>query len=258
MPTTGKLEDAWPSAFVVNAQSHGKTKRVVRVQPLVTQVGDAIGLRESLIKNWIVSTSLRKRNAFFCNRPDAAKGWKLKEIDSHPAIKFAFPVKNVHVTITDLGRVGDEDAKENVLLDAEFGKGPQQQRISEVAEDVKSQSGQRRQWRQPCPPFRTPWRLEMKVTADDPRRAKVGQELQLDRGVDEVVQFEVQMLGENDPRLRKAQGFSHGMHGMNGRPVRGPWIEGGGELQLVLGATFPGLPRRQASSRQVALQRNFL
>jgi len=56
---------------------------------------------------------------------------------------------------------------------------------------------------QSCPPLETPCRFERKFTVDVPNGAKLEQELRRDRGIDEDVQCEVQMLDQNDPRLRK-------------------------------------------------------
>lgn len=169
-----------------------------KLRPQLRQVGDSLGLSD-MLRNWVTRTSLNSQAArFFCTGPDEPL-LLLPDVE-HPRIDFEFPVKNVHVTLADLGRAGDEEARERLLWDADYGIG-QKKRLREVAGDAPSEGGLQPRMQQVCFPGNTPWRLELHVTADDPRTLPGKNPKENDRGIDEIVQFEVRLLPEGDRRL---------------------------------------------------------
>lgn len=205
------------------------------LRPLIKQVGDSLGLNH-MSKNFVVSTSLRSQvSRFFCVDP---KNFPRALPDTeHPEIKFAFPVKNVHVTLTDLGKAdfGTEGAPKKpkkvppkTVWDA--GYATQADRIRTIQSDMTSDRGSARQFKPMCPPLDTPFRLEYHITADDPKTTDPPAHLtppfpppddSPDRGVDEVVQMEVRLLREGDPRLPRFGGGGGAEHGE--RPPAPPW-----------------------------------
>jgi len=171
-----------------------------KLVPLLKQIGDSVA-PSGREHNWVTSMNLGNRSArFFCQREKSAP--VLLPEQEHLRVAFAFPVKNVHITLTDLGRAGDNEAEVETLWEQHGTArsiwdsiyrvlGAPRRRI---LGNEPSEGGEAPRMRQLCPPPKTPRRVELHVTADDPR-AQPGKVMQeLDRGVDEVAQFEVRLV----------------------------------------------------------------
>jgi len=193
-------------------RSHAGAALGTKYEALIEQVGDAVG-HENLFKNWIMRAHLSDErddgsgSRFLCANPGKrggpSKPGKLLDDKDHPRIEFAFPVKNVHVELLDLGAADDAGAEERLLWDANYAT---DERIKQLTGRMPSQGGEMPRMRQLCPTANTPWRMELRVTADDARSA-ASQSLEgTDRGIDETIQFEARLLHEGNPKLlRKAQ-----------------------------------------------------
>jgi len=215
----------------------------LRLRPTVHEVGDSIGLRRKW-DNWIKTTTLGKSGeSFFCSDPANPATAPLRDT-AHPEIRFNFPVTNVHVTLKDLGKAGDADARERIIWDADYGKNAKG--MMQVDRNMPSEGGRVRRLMQLCPTMDEPHRLELHVTADDPSAASRPKNLEppfepidddeKDRGVDEVIQFEVRLVPEgglDPPSHRRA-------HAPHPRPSWGPFIEAGAAMSPTSVAVLLG------------------
>lgn len=242
-------------------QTKGGEPKLLR--PDLKQVGDSLGVA-TLAKNWITKTSLGSQRArFFCSDP--TKPLKLLPDTEHPEINFAFPVTNVHVTLTDLGRIGDENAGGKVIWDADYATGGE--KIKKIDSNMPSDAGSVRTMRPLCLPQDIPWHLELHVTADDPAPKNLKPPFEppeTDRGVDEIAQFEVGLRAEDDPRLHRppTSVAKASRRRMLNWPRSGPYYEAAPcsppETVLLLPTAFPTEMPKQLDKEPKANRRSFL
>ncbi|CAE7210417.1 unnamed protein product [Symbiodinium natans] len=184
--------------------------------PLIQQVGQSIGLNDFL-KNNVESFNLAFRQSpfpkFFCGK----EGETTRELpeNDHPALRFAAPVQNVSIELTNLGKLGK--GPKEVVWDAEFAA---RKPISAISGRMAPVGGSKRRFKPPCFPAKTKYRMELRVLAEDPEQGAEGagqprRRRGPDRSIDEVAEFEVQLLDRNDPlmqeRLKDAEAHYSGL-----------------------------------------------
>eukprot|EP00930_Biecheleria_cincta_P006803 TRINITY_DN107884_c0_g1_i1.p1 TRINITY_DN107884_c0_g1~~TRINITY_DN107884_c0_g1_i1.p1 ORF type:complete len:336 (+),score=76.05 TRINITY_DN107884_c0_g1_i1:44-1051(+) len=176
-----------------------------KLLPYMEQVGQAIGLSKDS-DNYITSFNMGiPRPKFFCRSADI-EPLPLPDAD-HPAIHFASPVKNVHVTLKYLGEAGTE-AEPEVVWDADYANG---KAVTQVSGTMPSSGGDQPNLVPPCFPEGKKHRLELRVTADDPKDPETDAEslrrdenkyLPKRKDIDEILQYEVKLLDENHPKMK--------------------------------------------------------
>eukprot|EP00933_Yihiella_yeosuensis_P062065 TRINITY_DN6499_c2_g1_i2.p1 TRINITY_DN6499_c2_g1~~TRINITY_DN6499_c2_g1_i2.p1 ORF type:complete len:301 (+),score=46.31 TRINITY_DN6499_c2_g1_i2:80-982(+) len=176
------------------------------LRPIVKQVGDSLllnpGSGNQVDKFEMLPHDSNQR--FFCRYShQMQRRFSLPDTE-HPILKFEHPVKNVHITLTDLGSRRKKD--NNIVWDADFAT--DEKPITEVSPSMPSTGGDVRKFRQLCYPENVPHRLELRVTADGAQESTIPKDLKPpfepkhpDRGIDEIVQIEVKFAKEGDPEL---------------------------------------------------------
>ncbi|CAK9116991.1 unnamed protein product [Durusdinium trenchii] len=179
--------------------------------PVVRQIGESVGLHSSL-QNHITTFDLALKHSrapkFFCGR-EGAPTHELQP-DDHPAIYFRFPVKNVNVELTNLGKNGQ--GEKEVIWSATYSSDTP---ITGIPGNMLPDSGDQIRYKPPCYAAKAKNRVELRVIADDPIRdtpeevrAEAVHKKITDRSIDEVVDFQVQLFDRNDPIIsaRSARG----------------------------------------------------
>eukprot|EP00439_Symbiodinium_sp_Y106_P032268 s2889_g3.t2 len=125
--------------------------------------------------------------------------------NDHPALHFSFPVRNVSVTLTNLGKLGK--GPEEVVWDAEFSS---RKDFKGVEGTMRPTGGTKPRYKPPCFPAKTKYRMQLRVISEDE-----GEAAGPDRSIDEDAEFEVQLLDRNDPlmqeRLKDAENHYDGV-----------------------------------------------
>ncbi|CAE7350375.1 unnamed protein product [Symbiodinium microadriaticum] len=131
--------------------------------PLIHQVGQSIGLND-VLKNSVESFNLAFRQSpypkFFCGK-EGETTRELEETD-HPALYFSFPVRNVSITLTNLGKLGK--GPEEVVWDAEFSS---RKDFKGVVGNMRPTGGTKPRYKPPCFPSKTKYRMQLRVISED-------------------------------------------------------------------------------------------
>lgn len=140
----------------------------VRLTPSLEQVGDAISGGD----NYVESITLGRAPApWFCKDSSVMRD-KMDDLPEtvHPAIKFRYPVKHVHVKLKDFGTLGSRVAP-RFIWDALYGL-QAKSGLKEIPGDMPADGGAVVSMQPLCLPAGQPGRLEFEVTGYDPAVGK--------------------------------------------------------------------------------------
>jgi len=162
------------------AEGSGIAHNTVADEPSITQVGDSVGLNDTL-NNYIEGPLGLTQRKFWCKHAGIQED--PLPLRTHPAMRFRRPVWKVHVRLRD--RTNDK-----TLYDAWFGK---RHPLTTIKEFDKPYKGSLTRMRKLCPQKGEGSRIELHVWAYDPLP-----NMREKNWLDEVVQYNAHLISPEE------------------------------------------------------------